>query len=129
MAGEDRKGRTMTGKKKLKRITAGFLAAVLTVTGVGIPFPLPSQASDIWPQKATAPFYCIDGGKSWRQAARYENYKYDSLPSPLSDTQARRLFWAYPKNWSMLKLAAQVHDPELYSQIASTSSGPNTVNG
>lgn len=117
----------MTGKKKLKRITAGFLAAVLTVTGVGIPFPLPSQASDIWPQKATAPFYCIDGGKSWRQADRYENYKYDSLPSPLSDTQARRLFWAYPKNWSMLKLAAQVHDPELYSQIASTSSGPNTV--
>ena len=117
----------MTGKKKLKRITAGFLAAVLTVTGAGIPFPLPSQASDIWPQKATAPFYCIDGGKSWRQADRYENYKYDSLPSPLSDTQARRLFWAYPKNWSMLKLAAQVHDPELYGQIASTSSGPNTV--
>ena len=121
------KGRTMTGKKRLKKITAGILAAVTAAASVGIPFPMPSQASEIWPQKATEPFYCIDGGKGWRQVDRYENYKYDSLPSPLSETQAKRLFWAYPKNWSMLKLAAQVHDPELYAEIASTYSGANIV--
>ena len=121
------KGSTMTGKKRLKKITAGILAAVTAAASVGIPFPMPSQASEIWPQKATEPFYCIDGGKGWRQVDRYENYKYDSLPSPLSETQAKRLFWAYPKNWSMLKLAAQVHDPELYAEIASTYSGANIV--
>lgn len=110
-----------------KRITAGILAVVLTITGMGNPFPFPAAASDIWPQRSTAPFYCLDGGKSWRHADRYDNYKYDTLPSPITEKQAKRLFWAYPSNWKALKAAAARYDPELYAQIQSTTSGPNTV--
>ena len=122
------KGRTMTGKKRLKKITAGILAAVTAAASVGIPFPMPSQASEIWPQKATEPFYCIDGGKGLED--RWTVMKIISMIRcrlPFPKRQAKRLFWAYPKNWSMLKLAAQVHDPELYAEIASTYSGANIV--
>lgn len=55
-------------KKKRRRWIAGFLAVIMTITGVGIPLPFPSEASDIWPQKSTAPFYCLDGGKGWKKS-------------------------------------------------------------
>ena len=94
-------------KKKRRRWIAGFLAVIMTITGVGIPLPFPSEASDIWPQKSTAPFYCLDGGKGWKKVDRYDMYKFDTMPSPLTETQAKRLFWAYPDNWSALKDAAK----------------------
>ncbi|MFR5733982.1 MAG: hypothetical protein ACLUD2_20800 [Clostridium sp.] len=58
---------------------------------------------------------------------RYDIYEYDTLPSPLTETQTKRLFWAYPSNWTALKEAARKFDPELYGEIASTASGPNVV--
>ena len=94
---------------------------------LAVPFPLPARASSVWPQKATAPFYCLDGGKGWKQVDRYDIYEYDTLPSPLTETQTKRLFWAYPSNWTALKEAARKFDPELYGEIASTASGPNVV--
>ena len=48
-------------KKSVKRGTALVMAAVLLA--LAVPFPLPARASSVWPQKATAPFYCLDGGK------------------------------------------------------------------
>ena len=108
-----------------RRITAGALAFVLSVSGIAIPSP--AYGSNVWPQKSTAPFYCLDGGKSWRAADRYEIYEYDTLPTALTEVQAKRLFWAYPSNWNALKEAAAVYDPELYDAIFSTSSGPNVV--
>ena len=111
--------------KKGKRKLSGLMAAVIFLSSVRI--TIPAQASDIWPQKATAPYFCIDGGKGWKTVDRYDNYKYDTLPSPLTVTQTKRLFWAYPSNWQALKQAAQKYDPALYAQIASTLSGPNTV--
>ncbi len=97
------------------------MAAVLLA--LAVPFPLPARASSVWPQKATAPFYCLDGGKGWKQVDRYDIYEYDTLPSPLTETQTKRLFWAYPSNWTALKEAARKFDPELYGEIASTASG------
>ena len=114
-------------KKKRRRWIAGFLAVIMTITGVGIPLPFPSEASDIWPQKSTAPFYCLDGGKGWKKVDRYDMYKFDTMPSPLTETQAKRLFWAYPDNWSALKDAAKKFDPGLYAEIASTTSSANIV--
>ena len=111
--------------KKGKRKISGLMAAIIFLSSVRI--TIPAQASDIWPQKATAPFYCLDGGKGWKTVDRYDNYKYDTLPSPLTVTQTKRLFWAYPSNWQALKQASQKYDPALYAQIASTLSGPNTV--
>ena len=108
-----------------RRKIAGFLALVIFLSTLGM--PIPAEASEIWPQKATAPFYCLDGGKSWRQSDRYDIYKYDTLPSPLTEEQAKRLFWAYPTNWNALKRAASKYDPELYAGIASQASGPNEV--
>ena len=102
-------------KKKRRRWIAGFLAVIMTITGVGIPLPFPSEASDIWPQKSTAPFYCLDGGKGWKKVDRYDMYKFETMPSPLTETQAKRLFWAYPDNWSALKDAAKKFDPGLYA--------------
>ena len=112
-------------KKSVKRGTALVMAAVLLA--LAVPFPLPARASSVWPQKATAPFYCLDGGKGWKQVDRYDIYEYDTLPSPLTETQTKRLFWAYPSNWTALKEAARKFDPELYGEIASTASGPNVV--
>ena len=94
-------------EKKRRRWLAGFLAVIMTITGVGIPLPFPSEASDIWPQKSTAPFYCLDGGKGWKKVDRYDMYTFDTMPSSLTETQAKRLFWAYPDNWSALKDAAK----------------------
>lgn len=108
-----------------KQIVAGMLAVVMGISGCMV--PIPAYGSNIWPQKSTAPFYCLDGGKSWRASDRYEIYQYDTLPSPLTETQAKRLFWAYPSNWNALKSAAEKYDSELYSQIASVISGPNIV--
>ena len=54
-------------------------------------------------------------------------YKFDTMPSPLTETQAKRLFWAYPDNWSALKDAAKKFDPGLYAEIASTTSSANIV--
>ena len=82
------------------------MAAVLLA--LAVPFPLPARASSVWPQKATAPFYCLDGGKGWKQVDRYDIYEYDTLPSPLTETQTKRLFWAYPSNWTALKEAARM---------------------
>ena len=112
-------------KKPVKRGMSLALAAVLLV--LAVPFPLPARASSVWPQKATAPFYCLDGGKGWKQVDRYDIYEYDTLPSPLTELQTKRLFWAYPDNWSALKEAARKFDPELYGEIASTVSGANVV--
>lgn len=112
-------------KKSVKRGTALVMAAVLLA--LAVPFPLPARASSVWPQKATAPFYCLDGGRGWKQVDRYDIYEYDTLPSPLTETQTKRLFWAYPSNWTALKEAARKFDPELYGEIASTASGPNVV--
>lgn len=114
-------------EKKQKRILAGLLAVIMIITGVGVPLPFPSEASDIWPQKSTAPFFCLDGGKGWKKVDRYDMYKFDTMPSPLTETQAKRLFWAYPDNWSALKNAAKQFDPELYAEIASTTSSANIV--
>ena len=50
-----------------------------------------------------------------------------AMPSPLTETQAKRLFWAYPDNWSALKDAAKKFDPGLYAEIASTTSSANIV--
>lgn len=113
-------------KEKIKRLTAAGLAAVLFFSSTV--WTVPVRGSDIWPQKATAPFYCLDGGKGWQKVDRYDNYKFDTLPSPLSETQARRLFWAYPSIWNQtLKDAARKYDPELYKQISSTLSDANVV--
>lgn len=114
-------------EKKRRRWLAGFLAVIMTITGVGIPLPFPSEASDVWPQKSTAPYYCLDGGKGWKKVDRYDMYKFDTMPSPLTETQAKRLFWAYPDNWSALKDAAKKFDPGLYAEIASTTSSANIV--
>ena len=114
-------------EKKRRRWLAGFLAIIMTITGVGIPLPFPSEASDVWPQKSTAPYYCLDGGKGWKKVDRYDMYKFDTMPSPLTETQAKRLFWAYPDNWSALKDAAKKFDPGLYAEIASTTSSANIV--
>ena len=114
-------------EKKRRRWLAGFLAVIMTITGVGIPLPFPSEASDVWPQKSTAPFFCLDGGKGGKKVDRYAMYTFDTMPSPLTETQAKRLFWAYPDNWSALKNAAKQFDPELYAEIASTTSSANIV--
>ena len=114
-------------EKRRRRWLAGFLAVIMTITGVGIPLPFPSEASDVWPQKSTAPYYCLDGGKGWKKVDRYDMYKFDTMPSPLTETQAKRLFWAYPDNWSALKDAAKKFDPGLYAEIASTTSSANIV--
>ena len=114
-------------EKKRRRWLAGILAVIMTITGVGIPLPFPSEASDVWPQKSTAPYYCLDGGKGWKKVDRYDMYKFDTMPSPLTETQAKRLFWAYPDNWSALKDAAKKFDPGLYGEIASTTSSANIV--
>ncbi|MBQ5660791.1 MAG: hypothetical protein IIV18_05570, partial [Lachnospiraceae bacterium] len=111
--------------KGCKRKIAGTLAVVLAVSGIAV--PIPAHGSEIWPQKSTAPFYCLDGGKGWKSTDRYEIYKFDTLPSALTEIQAKRLFWAYPTNWNALKEAAKIYDAELYSQIAGTVSGPNIV--
>ena len=108
-----------------KRIVAGGLAFAIGVSGITV--PVPAYGSSIFPQKSTAPFYCLDGGKSWRAADQYKLYEYDTLPSALTEVQARRLFWAYPSNWNALKEAAAVYDPELYDAISTTGSGPNVV--
>ena len=42
-----------------RRKIAGFLALVIFLSALGM--PIPAEASEIWPQKATAPFYCLDG--------------------------------------------------------------------
>lgn len=112
-------------KKTARRWIAGALAVFLGIPA--LPGPSPAQASEIWPQKSTAPFYCLDGGKGWKSTDRYEIYQYDTLPSPLTKVQAKRLFWAYPSNWNALKEAAAGRDPELYAKIAPVSSGPNVV--
>ncbi|MBQ7795886.1 MAG: hypothetical protein IJ374_04925, partial [Lachnospiraceae bacterium] len=104
---------------------AGLLALVLGVSGISV--PVPALGSNVWPQKSTAPFYCLDGGKGWKASDRYEIYKYDTLPSALTEIQARRLFWAYPSNWNALKEAAAKYDTELYAAISTTVSGPNIV--
>lgn len=108
-----------------KRWIAGGLAVVMAISGIGV--PMPSLGSEIWPQKSTAPFYCLDGGKGWKSTDRYEIYRYDTMPSALTETQAKRLFWAYPSNWNALKEAAAKYDTELYNAIKSTVSGPNVV--
>ena len=66
-------------EKKRRRWLAGFLAVIMTITGVGIPLPFPSEASDVWPQKSTAPYYCLDGGKGWKKVDRYDMYKFDTM--------------------------------------------------
>ena len=66
-------------EKKRRRWLAGFLAVIMTITGVGIPLPFPSEASDVWPQKSTAPYYCLDGGKGWKKVDRYDMYKFDTV--------------------------------------------------
>lgn len=111
--------------KKGKRWMSGIMAAVLLASAAE--FPLPAQASDVWPQKATTPFFCLDGGKGWKETDRYDIYKYDTLPSPLTEVQTKRLFWAYPNNWRVLKEAAKKYDPELYKEIGATSSSANLV--
>ncbi len=108
-----------------RRKLAGLMVLVLTVSAIGLPVPV--MGSDVWPQKSTAPYYCLDGGKGWKSTDRYEIYQYDTLPAPLTEVQAKRLFWAYPSNWNALKEAAAKYDPELYNEIASTSSSPNIV--
>ena len=108
-----------------KRIAAGALAFVMGVSGIVVPSPV--YGSNVWPQKSTAPFYCLDGGKSWRAADRYEIFEYDTLPSALTEVQAKRLFWAYPSNWNALKEASAVYDPELYHVISGVGTGPNVV--
>lgn len=118
-------GKAGKKRERIMRSAAGIMAGVLVFTNIVCMLPI--KASDVWPQKATAPFYCIDAGKGWQKVDRYGNYKFDTLPSPLSEVQARRLFWAYPDVWKQLKSAAQVHDPELYRQIASTVSDANVV--
>ena len=125
MEGSAKRRKTVKWKKAVKRWTAGILAVLLVIPA--LPGPSPARASEIWPQKSTAPFYCLDGGKGWKSTDRYEIYRYDTLPSPLTEVQARRLFWAYPSNWNALKEAAAGRDPELYARIAPVSSGPNIV--
>ena len=98
---------------------------VLAISTIGI--PVPAMGSEVWPQKSTAPYYCLDGGKGWKASDRYEIYLYNTLPAPLTEIQAKRLFWAYPSNWDALKEAAAKYDIELYQQIASTVSNPNIV--
>ena len=98
---------------------------VLAISAIGI--PVPAMGSEVWPQKSTAPYYCLDGGKGWKASDRYEIYLYHTLPAPLTEVQAKRLFWAYPSNWDALKEAAARYDVELYQQIASTVSNPNIV--
>ena len=125
MEGSAKRRKTVKWKKAVKRWPAGILAVLLVLPA--LPGPSPARASEIWPQKSTAPFYCLDGGKGWKSTDRYEIYRYDTLPSPLTEVQARRLFWAYPSNWNALKEAAAGRDPELYARIAPVSSGPNIV--
>lgn len=113
--------------KKGKRIIAGILAVFMAFSGIAVLPVETTFASEVWPQKSTAPFYCIDGGKSWRSSDRYEIYQYDTMPSSITETQAKRLFWAYPSNWQALKTAAKKYDTELYHEISGTSSNPNLV--
>lgn len=108
-----------------KRRLAGLMAVVRVISSIGI--PVPAMGSEVWPQKSTAPYYCLDGGKGWKASDRYEIYLYNTLPSPLTEIQAKRLFWAYPSNWNALKEAAAKYDNELYQAIASTVSNPNIV--
>ncbi len=113
------------------RILVGVIAVLAAVCLIVPAIALKSDASNIWPQKSTAPFYCIDGGKSWKQSDRYAIYKYNTLPNPVTTTQAKRLFWGYPDNWKALKNAvASSGDGRIrsaLSQILATDSGPNTV--
>lgn len=118
----ERLGRCLrAGKRKL----AGLMAVILVISSIGI--PVPAMGSEVWPQKSTEPYYCLDGGKAWKASDRYEIYSYSTLPSPLTEVQAKRLFWAYPENWNALKKASAKYDPELYQAIASTVSNPNIV--
>ncbi len=112
------------GREKRRRWLAGFLAVIMTITEWGF-HSFPSRHR-MWPQKSTAPYY-LDGGKGWKKVDRYDMYKFDTMPSPLTETQAKRLFWAYPDNWSALKDAAKKFDPGLYAEIASTTSSANIV--
>jgi hypothetical protein len=110
--------------KGLRRGIAGVTAAAVFFSGTV--FRLPAGASNIWPQKSTAPFYCIDGGKPWRSSDRYEEMGREE--AGVTDEQARRLFWAYPDIWNgVLKPAAAKYDPELYEEIRGTGSDPNVV--
>ena len=82
--------------KGLRRGIAGVTAAAVFFSSTV--FRLPAGASNIWPQKSTAPFYCIDGGKPWRSSDRYEEMGREE--AGVTDEQARRLFWAYPDIWN-----------------------------
>ena len=95
------------GREKKKAMVGWISGSHYDDHGSGDSTPVPSEASDVWPQKSTAPYYCLDGGKGWKKVDRYDMYKFDTMPSPLTETQAKRLFWAYPDNWSALKDAAK----------------------
>lgn len=111
-------------KRRTRRILSGLLAVLMLASDMA--FCLPAGASDIWPQKDTAPFYCMDGGKAWRISDRYE--EVGRREAGISDVQARRLFWAYPDIWNgLLKPAAARYDPDLYEKIRNTVSDPNVV--
>ena len=76
--------------KKLWKMKKRMMAWILIVTiGTGnIWNTIPAYGSNVWPQKSTAPYYCLDGGKSWRATDQYASYQYDTLPSALTETQA-----------------------------------------
>ena len=90
-----------------RRKIAGFLALVIFLSALGM--PIPAEASEIWPQKATAPFYCLDGGKSWRQSDRYDIYKYDTLPSPLTEEQVLSAAYDQEADISFLSNSPQAY--------------------
>ena len=115
------------GREKRRRWLAGFLAVIMTITGVGFHSRSPSEASDVCRRNRRPRITASMGGKGWKKVDRYDMYKFDTMPSPLAETQAKRLFWAYPDNWSALKDAAKKFDPGLYAEIASTTSSANIV--
>ena len=61
----ERLGRCLrAGKRKL----AGLMAVILVISSIGI--PVPAMGSEVWPQKSTEPYYCLDGGKAWKASDR-----------------------------------------------------------
>ena len=87
------------GREKRRRWLAGFLAVIMTITEWGF-HSRSVRGIGCVAAEIDGPVLLPRWGKRLEEVDRYDMYKFDTMPSPLTETQAKRLFWAYPDNWS-----------------------------
>lgn len=115
------------GKEEKKAMDSRFSGGYHDDHGSGDSTPVPVRGIGYMAAEIDGTVLLPRWRKGWKKVDRYDMYKFDTMPSPLTETQAKRLFWAYPDNWSALKDAAKKFDPGLYAEIASTTSSANIV--